>query len=94
MENYPYDLEPNEERDLSEREDRCQKALRTVTKAIVMRLIICGILIWVILSSGLELWVSGLLVLVMLINLTGILPLVGELKKRRKEWRSLLEEET
>ena len=41
-------LEPEEGRDLLEREERCQKAMKTVTKAIVMRLVICVLLIWII----------------------------------------------
>jgi uncharacterized membrane protein HdeD (DUF308 family) len=85
-----FDLEPG---DLSEREERCQKAMKTVAKAIFMRLVVTGLLIWVILSTVRELWVVGLMLLVLVINVTGILPLAAELKKRRAEWKLLLEEE-
>ncbi len=88
-----FNLEPNAEGDLPEREERCQKAMRAVTKAIFMRLVICGLLIWVVLHTTAELWVAGLMLLVLLINATGILPLFAELKKRRAEWKCLLEEE-
>ena len=88
-----FDLKPEEERDLLEREERCQKAMRAVTKAIFMRLVICVLLIWVVLKTAMELWVIGLMLLVLLINVTGTLPLVSELKKRRQEWKALLEEE-
>ena len=88
-----FDLEPNAERDLLEQEERCQKAMRAVSKAIFMRLVICGLLIWVVLHTAAELWVTGLMLLVLLINATGILPLFAELKKRRAEWKCLLEEE-
>ena len=88
-----FDMKPGEERDLLEREERCQKALRAVTKAIFMRLVICVLLIWVVLKTAMELWVTGLMLLVLLINVTGTLPLVAELKKRRQEWKALLEEE-
>ena len=88
-----FDLEPGTERNLLEREERCQKTIRTVTKAIVMRLVICGLLIWVIFTTAQQLWVAGLMVMVLLINATGILPLFAELKKRRAEWKRLLEEE-
>jgi len=37
--------------------------------------------------------VIGLMLLVLVINLTGTLPLITELKKRRAEWKNLLEEE-
>lgn len=93
MPEFDYNLEPVEERDLLEREERCRKAMKAVTRAIVMRLVICALLIWVVIRTELALWTVGLMLLVMLINVTGMLPLVTELKKRRLEWKALLEEE-
>jgi len=93
MDNDFIDLEPNEGLDILEREERCQKAIRTIAKAIIMRLLICGLLIWIVLRTDMEIWVAGLMLLVMLMNVTGILPLAVELKKRRAEWKALLEEE-
>ena len=87
------DLFAQEPADLPEREERCQKAMKTVAKAIFMRLVISGLLVWVIVSRVRELWVVGLMLLVLLINVTGSLPLIAELKKRRIEWKNLLEEE-
>ena len=87
------DLFAQEPSDLPEREERCQKAMKTVAKAIFMRLVISGLLVWVIVSRVRELWVVGLMLLVLLINITGSLPLIAELKKRRIEWKNLLEEE-
>ena len=87
------DLFAQESADLPEREERCQKAMKTVAKAIFMRLVISGLLVWVIVSRVRELWVVGLMLLVLLINVTGSLPLIAELKKRRIEWKNLLEEE-
>ena len=87
------DLFEQEPGDLLEREERCQKAMKTVGKAIFMRLVVSGLLIWVIFSRIQELWVAGLMLLVLLINATGMLPLFAELKKRRAEWKQLLEEE-
>ena len=87
------DLFAQEPADLLEREERCQKAMKTVTKAIFMRMAVTGLLVWVIFSRIRELWVAGLMLLVLLINVTGSLPLFAELKKRRMEWKSLMEEE-
>ena len=87
------DLFAQEPADLLEREERCQKAMKTITKAIFMRMAVTGLLVWVIFSRIRELWVAGLMLLVLLINVTGSLPLIAELKKRRMEWKSLLEEE-
>ena len=94
MEKFSLDFEPDRELELEERQDRCQKAMKIVVKAITMRLLVFAILILAVIRSGMPLWAAGLMVLVMIINLTGILPLVAELKKRRLEWKMLLEEET
>lgn len=88
-----FDIDFGDSSDLPDREERCQKAMKAVTKAIVMRLFIVALLIWIILTIRLDLWVIGLLLLVAAINMTGILPLAAELKKRRAEWKMLLETE-
>lgn len=86
-------FETSRELTLEEREERCQKTVKVVMKAIVMRLVVFTILLLAVFRSGMPLWAAGLMMLVMLINLTGILPLTAELKKRRQEWKLLLEEE-
>ena len=93
MEHDSFDFEPGRELALEERQERCQKAMKAVAKAIVMRLLVFVILIMAVIRSGMPVWAVGLMGLVMLINLTGLLPLVSELKKRRQEWKCLLEEE-
>jgi len=90
---FDYDLNPAEECSLIERQERCSRAIKTLIKAIVMRLLICALLIWVVIRSDVDLWVTGLLILVMVINMTGAFPLAAELKKRRQEWKVLLSEE-
>ena len=84
---------PTPPMDSFEREERCRKAIKTVSKAIFMRLFVTAILIWAVLQTGMRLWVLGLMVFVMIINLTGMLPLVSELKKRRKELNDIIAEE-
>ena len=93
MEQDLFDLEPDQNRTLLEREERCQKAIKAVSKAIFMRLFVCCLLIWSVFSTDMELWAAGLMMLVLAINSTGLLPLMAELKKRRAEWKTLLEEE-
>ena len=88
-----FDLDSGTDLDLSEREERCQKAIKTLTKAIGMRLFIVVLLVWVVVRTRMDVWVIGLMLLVMVINITGILPLAAELKKFRAEWKRLLEEE-
>ena len=93
MDQITFDFEPDRERSLEEREERCQKAMKVVAKAIAMRLFVFAILILAVIRSGMPLWAVGLMGLVMILNLTGILPLAAELKKRRLEWKMLLDEE-
>ena len=93
MDQYPFDFDPDRKMGLEERQERCQKALKVIVKAIAMRLVVFAILILAVVRSGMPVWAAGLMALVMVINLTGILPLVSELKKRRQEWKLLLEEE-
>lgn len=88
-----FDFDPDRQLDLEEREERCQKALKVVSKAIVMRLFVSGLLIFAVLRSPIQLWAAGLMLLVLIINLMGMLPLIAEWKKRRQEWKQLLEEE-
>lgn len=80
------------EDELMEQEEKCRKALRTVGKAIAMRLFVTGILVWILFQTGTELWIVGLMVLVLLINLSGLLPLGTELKKRFQELKSIIDQ--
>ena len=72
------------EPDIYDREDQCRKAIRTVGKAVFMRLLVTALLVFVLIGNGMQGWVIGLIVFVLIINLTGMLPLVQELRKQRK----------
>lgn len=80
------------EMDLLEREEQCRKALKTVTKAIFMRLFVSAILVWAALQAGKELWIIGMMALVLVINLVGILPLWSEWKKQRRILKDIIAE--
>lgn len=86
------DLIPDspEELDLLEQEERCRKVLRTVGKAIFMRLFITAILVFALIRTAVQGWVIGLLILVVLMNLTGILPLLSEWSKQRKRLKEII----
>lgn len=76
-----------------EREERCRKAIKTVTRAMFMRLFVTAILILAVLRTNMEIWVIGLMIFVLVINISSMLPLVTELKKRRRELKEILAEE-
>lgn len=79
------------EEELMDREERCKKAMKTVGKAIFMRLFVTAVLIWIVFQTNMEVWVVGLIVLVMIINLSGLLPLSLEMKKKYGELKQILD---
>lgn len=89
------DLIPEGGENLSQdqQEERCEKAIKAIFKAMLMRLFVTGILIWAMVRTRMELWVLGLMLLVLLINLSGLLPLYAEWKKQRKLLNDLIESE-
>ncbi len=76
-----------------QREEKCRRSLKTVSKAIFMRLFVTALLLWVAASSGMEPWILSLLALVLLINAAGIAPLASEWKKQRRILKQILQEE-
>lgn len=89
MENENPNLPEAPEMDLYEREEQCSRALKQVAKACVMRIVVTGLLLFVLLYEQRALWFWGLLGLVMLLNLAGLLPLLGEVKRRLQELKQL-----
>ena len=81
------------EPDIYDREDQCRKAIRTVGKAAFMRLVVTALLVFILVGTGMQGWVIGLIVFVLVINLAGMLPLVQELRKQRKTLKQILAEE-
>lgn len=79
--------------ELFEKEENCLKAIATVRKAVLMRLLVTALLIWAVVVNPGQLWTSGLLVLVMIVNLVGSLPLVAEWKKQRQLYKDLIAQE-
>ena len=50
-------------------------------------------MVFVLIGNGMQGWVVGLIVFVLIINLTGMLPLVQELRKQRKLLKEILDQE-
>ena len=79
--------------DLYDREEKCQRAMKTVGRACLMRLLVAALLVFILIRSPGSVLLWGLVGFVLLINLGGMLPLLAELRKRRREYRQLLQEE-
>ena len=76
-----------------DREERCRKTIRTLLKAIVMR-IAAGVLLAVAMIRANAAPVAlGLTGFAMLLILSGLLPLTGELKKQRVILKDCLEQQ-
>ena len=82
-----------ESENLYDREEKCQRAMKTVGRACLMRLLVAAVLIFVLMKTPGSVLLWGLVGFVLLINLGGMLPLLAELRKRRREYRQLLQEE-
>lgn len=82
-----------DQEELFEREENCLKAIRTVRRAVIMRVVITALLIWAVAVNPAQLWTSGLLVLIMIMNLVGSLPLIGEWKKQKQLLKELIAQE-
>ena len=52
MAEFDFEREPREGEDLLERQERCSKAIKTVAKAIFMRLLITGLLIFIVVKTA------------------------------------------
>ncbi len=85
--------EKTPEPDLFDREEQCLKAIRTVRKAVIMRIVVAGLLIFAVLSAPDRLYIWGLLAFVLVIDLAGTLPLIGEWKKQRVRLKELIAQE-
>ena len=83
----------SEQPDILEREDRCRKNLKTVSKAIFMRLAVSCLLIFIVVNTAMEVWVLGLMGMVLLINLAGVLPLFSEWKRQKAILRDIIAED-
>ena len=75
--------------ELFDLEERCAKSIRTVARAIFIRIAVSGLLIWVVLAVNHTPVVIGLAAFVLLMNLMGLFPLVRELRKRLREQKEL-----
>jgi len=79
--------------DIYEQEERCLKALKTLRRALFMRLVVMGILFWAVTRNPDQTIVWGLAAFILVINFAGALPLVAEWKKQRRQLKDLIAQE-
>ena len=84
-------IRPTED-ELIAQEEKCRKSMRTVAKAVFMRIFVMALLVWAMIQATMELWIVGIVVFVMLITLAGMLPLIREWNKQRKQLKKILDQ--
>ena len=86
-------MEEKQARDLYEREEQCLKAIKTVRKAILMRILVAVLMLWAVAQQPKEPIVWGLMAFVLLIDILGTLPLIQEWKRQKKRFNDLVAQE-
>ena len=75
-----------------EQEENCRKGLKTLRTALLMRVFVLGLLLYILLRGDMQLWILGLMLFVTIITVAGALPLVTEWKKQRKKLKDILDQ--
>ena len=79
--------------DVYQRIERCEKTIRTIRRAVLMRLFLTGVLLYIPFAAEVSVGVVLMLLFVAAINASGLLPLVSQWKGKKKELDQLLDEE-
>jgi len=79
--------------EIFEQEEKCQKAIRTVRKAILMRLFVTVLMVWIVVRNPAQLLAWGLTAFVLLINVTGTIPLWQEYRRQKHQLQDLIAQE-
>ena len=81
------------EGDVYQKIERCEKTLRVIRRSVVMRIVLTCLLLYIPFAAQLQGGVLLMMVLVVLINLSGLLPLLSQWRIKKKELDQLLDEE-
>ena len=76
-----------------DREERCRKALRTIRKAVFMRILAGALLLYGVIRAGANPVALGLTAFALVMILAGVFPLAGELRKQKGILKDCLEEQ-
>ena len=87
------DIFESQELDPYDREEQCRKTIRVVLRAMVMRVLVGVLLLVAVIRAGANPAVLGLGVFVLVIAVSGAVPLGRELIKQRRLLKACLEEQ-
>ena len=86
-------MDENQAQDLYEREEQALKAIKTVRKAIVMRIVVAALMVWAVVMPPNQPIVWGLMVFVLMVDVLGALPLLQEWKRQKRKLADLIAQE-
>lgn len=84
---------PDPWEDLFAREERCQKTLRTLRKALLTRLLVAALVVWIAFSNAAQIWAWGLGAFVLVVDLSGTVVLWKEYCRQRHLLKELIAQE-
>jgi len=87
------DIFESRELDPYDREEQCRKTIRVVARAMVMRVLVGVLLLVAVIRAGANPAVLGLGAFVLVIAVSGAVPLGRELGKQRRLLKACLEEQ-
>ena len=95
MRNNYEDLIPDgsQEYDVYQKIDRCEKTLRIIRRSVLMRIFLTALLLYIPFAAKLQGGVMLLMLFVVVINVSGLLPLLSQWRSKKKELNKLLDEE-
>ena len=79
--------------DLYEREEQCMKAIKTVRRAIFMRLVVAGLMVLAVVLTPTQPTVWALMIFVLAMDVLGAVPLVQEWRRQRTLLKVLIASE-
>ena len=86
-------MEGNQTPDLYEREEQCIKAIKTVRRAVFMRIVVAVLMVWAVIMQPTQMAVWGLMVFVLVIDILGAVPLIQEWRRQRTLLKDLIAQE-
>lgn len=85
--------QPEEGESVYARIERCEKTIRIIRRSVLMRLVLTVLLIYIPFAADVPGAAAVMILLVCLMNLSGLLPLISQWKSKKQELDKLLDEE-
>ena len=86
-------MEHNPTPDLYEQEENCIKSIKTLRRAVLMRIVVALLMVWAVAMEPGQPIVWGLMVFVLMVDVLGALPLLQEWKRQKRKLADLIAQE-